>query len=396
MTMKKVSIDARYIGKEFTGIGAYSKCYLQALSGLHLDLDFQVIVHASCAEDLDLADNFKIVKSPHSPVSTQSFMFWDRQVRSFCPDVVHVLAPIVPLFDKNLGTLISTVHDLQPLLDPQFTEHGNYLSSAAYKAFYRYTYPNSMRKADWIVCPSYSTKNTISERVPDVTDRVIVIHEAVPDEEDLLKAPEPKTIQYVKDALRIPERFILYIGSTRPNKNLDNMLKAFDEFIKQDESQKDLHLVLIIKPDRFWSSVSEEIRNRGLTDRVHIYEQVSQRRKKVFLYLAELLFFVTKFEGFGLPVLEAQAVGLPVLASTHSSLPEISGDAALMADADSVESIVKKLTEYYSDYDSLRKLMITEGKQNVKRFSWSNVVKEHIILYKIMAGLDFHDDLHKI
>ena len=186
---------------------------------------------------------------------------------------------------------------------------------------------------------------------------------------------------------------MLYIGSTRPNKNLMRMLLAFDEFVKNRPDQRDLHWVLIIKPDRFWEPVSAMIRDKGLTNRVLILEQVNSTMKNVLFELAELLYFVTKYEGFGLPVLEAQAVGLPVLASTHSSLPEIAGSAALLADADSTDSIVSKLEFYYDHYNDLNDLMVQDGLANVKRFSWDKVVREHVILYKVLAGLTFDEDI---
>jgi len=93
-----------------------------------------------------------------------------------------------------------------------------------------------------------------------------------------------------------------------------------------------------------------------------------------------LLYFVTKFEGFGLPVLEAQAQGLPVLASTHGALPEIAGKAAILCDPDDVDSIVEGLARYFND-PALRDRMISAGYENLKRFSWEKAAQEVLNMY---------------
>lgn len=384
--MTCIAIDARYISNQFSGIGVYSQNYLQALSALRLNAEFAIMIQDTYNEDLRLGSNFHIVKSSSRPVSVASLFGIERGFRRYAPNALHTLAPLVPLTWRDKRPLIATVHDMQPLQDRKFTWRENRLLTAAYDAFYRFAYPKCMRHADWIICPSYATKRYISEYVPDVADKVIVIHEAVPND---MTRPSDKQIERTRNEYNLPKRYLLYIGSTRPNKNLKNMIEAFDTYIRSNSSGKDLHLVLVLKQDRFWEPISALIRERGLTERIHIFEDVSSIEKRVFYSQAELLYFVTKYEGFGLPVLEAQAMELPVLASTHSALPEIAGSSALLAEADSVDSIVDKLEVYFEQKNyGLRDSMIAAGLENTRRFSWQRVVREHLTLYKVLAGVD--------
>ncbi|MDD4279354.1 MAG: glycosyltransferase family 1 protein [Candidatus Sumerlaeales bacterium] len=381
--MKTIAIDARYISNEYSGIGTYSLNLIKGLAAAKTDFNFIVIVHKNFQGGLDLPSNFKLIKHSARPVSLTSVFFFDRFLERYKPDILHTLAPIVPIFGKRRLKIISSVYDLQPLQDPDFTWRKSKLLTLFYKQFYRCVYPASMKRSDWIVSPSYATKRFINKNVPSVSDKVIVIPMAVP--QDINENISDETTNAIVNEFAIPKRFLLYVGSTRPNKNLKAMVEAFGLFITRNIGFEDLQWVMIVKPDRFWDSVSAKIRELNLTERIHIHMQVSSLAKKVFFERADLLYFVTKYEGFGLPVLEAQALRVPVLASTHASLPEVAGSAALLANPDSPEDICQKL-EYFYNNDYVKEQLINDGIANVKRFTWDAVIKDHIDLYTILCS----------
>ena len=376
-----IAIDARYLGAEFSGIGVYSENLVEALARADDENEYTVIVHDSYLGHLKVGPNFRIVTERARPVSLRTVTTLSRLVRASGADTLHSLFPLAPLGWG--GRLVVTVYDLQPLMDPEFTGRRNPAKRFLYDSFYRFAYPACFRKADFILSSSYATKEHIARLFPDVAEKVLVIHGGV--DPDSFNEPDEAEIERTRAKRGIPERFLFYIGSTRPNKNLMNMLEAFDLFRTRHPEHEDLHWVMILSKDRFWEPVFSEIRRRDLLGRILILDQVNESEKQVFFHLAEMLYFVTKFEGFGLPLLEAQAQGVPVLASTHSSLPEIAGASAILADPDDPEAICDALERFYAD-PGLRARMAEAGRDNVKRFTWNRVAREIVNVYNHMLG----------
>ncbi|AXA35289.1 MAG: glycosyl transferase family 1 [Candidatus Sumerlaea sp.] len=372
----RIALDARYLRDEYSGIGVYSENLIEALARADSSHEYVVITHTSYRGTLEVGPNFTVISDHARPVSLRTVWTLQELLRKYEIELLHSLFPLCPLLWR--GRLLVTVHDLQPLLDPAFTGGRILPLKMLYDAFYRFTYPSVLRKANYLVCDSFATKEYVRALFPDVANKVLVVHGGIG--KDCFLPPDPADIERVREKYAIPDRFLFYIGSTRPNKNLPRMLDAFEEFIKRYPEHEDLCWVLVVKPDRFFDPFFASVRERGLLGRIQIHEQVSEADRRVFYHLATLLYFVTKFEGFGLPVLEAQAQGLPVLASTHGALPEIAGKAAILCDPDDVDSIVDGLARYFHD-PALRDRMIAAGYENVKRFSWDKAAQEVLDMY---------------
>jgi glycosyltransferase involved in cell wall biosynthesis len=373
----RIAIDARYLRAEFSGIRCYSENLLKALAKEDRENEYVVLVHSSYRDELELGDNFEIVEERARPVSLRTISTLGSVIRRHDVDVLHSLFPLAPLGWRK--KLIVTVHDLQPLLDPQFTGRRGRVKRIGYDLFYNIAYPALLRKADYLVSVSYATKESLIRLFPDLADKILVVHEGVAPE--CADAPTQADIERVRAKYDVPQRFLFYLGSTRPNKNLMTMLHAFEEFVRRQPEHDDLYWVMVVTPDRFFDRVFARIRELNLLRRIHIHEQVSEEDKKVFMHLATMLYFVTKFEGFGLPVLEAQAQGLPVLASTHGALPEVASSAAILCDADDPESIVHGLEKFFEN-PGLRDEMIREGRRNIHRFTWQKTAREILNMYQ--------------
>lgn len=379
----RIALDARYLKDDYSGIGVYSGNLIEALASTDKVNEYVVITHSSFRRTLKLSDNFTVVAYPAPPVSLRSVGALHSFLRPYDVDLLHSLFPLSPLFwDRDL---LVTVHDLQPLMDPDFTGRRPLATRLVYDAFYHTTYPAVMRKADCLICDSYATLRWIRELYPDVAGKAIVVYGGI--DPECAKEPSEDEIEHTRSKFEIPDRFLFYIGSTRPNKNLNMMLDAFEEFIRRYPEHDDLCWVLIVKPDRFFDPFFAKVTERGLLKRVKIYSQVSEVERRVFYHLATLLYFVTKFEGFGLPVLEAQASKLPVLASTHGALPEVAGKGAILVDADDRDSIVEGLSAFFSRPE-LREQLIEAGQENVERFSWKRTAREIVNIYTHIFAQD--------
>jgi len=373
----KIAIDARYLMSDFTGIGVYSEQLLQALGRLDDHNEYVVLVHESYDRELVLPDNFTLVEDPARPVSLRTLLSLSGTLREMKPDIVHSLMPLSPLLYK--GKLVATVFDLQPLLDPDFTSMRPGWKRCAYDMFYRTSYARCLAHADYLICISYATKNDVIRLFPEMADKILVIHAGIDTAASV--EPEENHVERVRQKFNLPQRYLFYLGSTRPNKNLPMMLDAFEEFLRRHPDQEDLHWVLVLNSDRFFDSFFASVRQRGLLRRIQIHEQVTESQKKVFLQQAELLYFVTRFEGFGLPVLEAQSIGTPVLGSDFGSIPEVAGHSALLADPDSRDSIVAALEQFYYE-PGLKDALIEAGRENLRRFSWDDAAKEIVDMYE--------------
>ncbi|MCX7625209.1 MAG: glycosyltransferase family 4 protein [Candidatus Sumerlaeaceae bacterium] len=379
----RIALDARYLKDDYSGIGVYSENLIEALASTDRTNEYLVITHSSFRRTLKLGDNFTVVSYSAPPVSIRSVSALHSFLRPYEVDLLHSLFPLSPLFwDRDL---LVTVHDLQPLMDPDFTGRRPLAMRLIYDAFYRTTYPAVMRKADCLICDSYATLRWMRELCPDVAGKAIVVYGGI--DPECAKEPSEDEIEHARSKYEIPDRFLFYIGSTRPNKNLSTMLDAFEEFIRRYPEHDDLCWVLVVKPDRFFDPFFAKVTERGLLKRVKIYSQVSEVERRVFYHLATLLYFVTKFEGFGLPVLEAQASKLPVLASTHGALPEVAGKGAILVDPDDRDSIVDGLSQFFSRPD-LRDRLIEAGEENVQRFSWRRTAREIVQIYTHIFAQD--------
>ncbi|MCX7020531.1 MAG: glycosyltransferase family 1 protein [bacterium] len=372
----RILIDARYLRAQFSGIGTYSRNLIEALAREDVVNDYIVLTHSSYHDRPELGPNFQVVTDDALPVSLRSVTTLKSAISRHQPDVLHSLFPLVPLtWSKKL---VVTVHDLQPLLDPKFTSLRGAFKRSLYDMFYRITYPAALRKADCLMSVSYATTQSIVDMFPDCAGKILVVHGGV-NEQDF-EVPPSGLIGRVREKYDIPQRFIFYIGSTRPNKNLPAMLDAFELFLRMRPEHKDVYWVLVVKPDRFFDPFFAQVRERGLLKHIQIHQQVSEQDKRVFYHLASMLYMVTKFEGFGLPVLEAQAQDLPVMVSTHGSLPEVAGVSALMCDPDDPVNIAQALCNFF-DNPSLTPRMVELGRENVKRFTWPKTAREVINIY---------------
>ncbi len=375
----KIFIDARYIQSTYSGIGTYSELLIQAIGRIDSENEYVVLVHSSFRGELDLPDNFTLIEDDARPVSLRSLFGLQHIVRPYDPDIFHAMLPLWPVgLRHDMNTLV-TVYDLQPLRDPHFTAGRPAIVRKLYDFFYGIFYRRCFQMADYLIAISHSTRRDIAALVPRAVENTIVIHPGF--ETDMAADPTPEQTEMVRDKFNLPQRYILYLGSTRPNKNLTRMLDAYQEVLKRHPDDADLIWVMVLKPDRFFDPFFAAVRSKGLLRRVQIYDQVSELEKRVLYRNAQLLYFPTLYEGFGLPVLEAQGCGLPVLASTHSALPEVAGKGAVLVDALDVAAIADGLEIVLYD-EEVRREIIEAGHKNVNRFSWENNAREVLNMYE--------------
>jgi glycosyltransferase involved in cell wall biosynthesis len=162
------------------------------------------------------------------------------------------------------------------------------------------------------------------------------------------------------------------------------MIRAFGRCRKEYPDRLDNVQFLLVTPrDRYSAACAKLVRQMGLHDHVRLLGPVTEEEKRVLYARALLLFSVTRGEGFGFPIVEAQASGLPVLAANDASVPEVTGNTALLVDPGDEERIAVALSDLLLD-ENLRKVLSAAGRKNVERFSWEQTARKVLDIYELL------------
>ena len=176
------------------------------------------------------------------------------------------------------------------------------------------------------------------------------------------------TLRSLRARYHLPEQFILFVGNTNPRKNLTRMIRAFD--LAKKNSGIPHHLV--IAGEQGWKfDPIQVLRSIEYREAVHFVGFVPDQDMPALYSAAELFSFPTLYEGFGIPVLEAQLCGTPVLTSCSSSLPEVGGDGALYVDPEREDDICRGMLHILQNPE-LAAQLVEKGFTNARRFSWED------------------------
>jgi glycosyltransferase involved in cell wall biosynthesis len=190
-------------------------------------------------------------------------------------------------------------------------------------------------------------------------------------------------IAHVRERYGIVGRYLLYVGTLQPRKNLARVIDAFAG-LAGDPALAGVQLVLAGKRGWLYDDLFAQVTRLGLTSRVVFPGYVEEADLPALLSGALALVFPSLYEGFGIPVLEAGACGVPVITSKTSSLPEVAGDAALLVDPHDVDAIADALLRIATDAE-LRAELDRRGQENVKRFSWEKCARETLTVLEEAA-----------
>lgn len=303
----------------------------------------------------------------------QSVLLWQRAgvplpLNVFCgrADVFH--APDFLLPPIRAGRRIVTVHDLSYLVHPDL----------AHPAVYRYlekTVPRSVARADRVIAVSEATKRDVVRLLGVPEDRVDVIPEGV----DRVFRPAAEPDDAARRArLRLPERYVLSVGTIQPRKNYGRLLEACERVWQAEPDAP--HLVIAGQRGWLFEEFFAQLEACRFRDRVRILDFVDDADLPALYRGAETFVYPSCYEGFGLPVVEALACGRPVICSSASSLPEVAGPAACLIDPFSVDDLAGALLDFCRDPGS-RAAFAARGPEQAARFTWEAAARDHLAVY---------------
>ncbi len=286
-------------------------------------------------------------------------------------DVFHAPANVRPL-SYNRPTVV-TIHDLA------IYDHPEWFPSQI--ASTRLLVPQSVKKAAAVIAVSKATKRDLLNLFNISSKKVFVVPEAA--DTALLKLRD-RTAD-VRKIYKLPKKFVLYVGTIDQRKNLTTLIQAWQRLTSlRPATVKDAALVIaggvgyrgqeVI--DLIATLKSPALRALGYLPHNHKIKMMAE---------ASVFVFPSRYEGFGLPVLEAMQLGTPVITTDISSLPEIAGRAAMLIDPADVDALAENIRKILTR-PALAKRMSADGIKQAKQFSWKRAARETLAVYRHAAN----------
>ena len=370
--MAIIGFDARSVRTISTGLGKTARCLLKKISELDTNNQYVVFQRKELPEPLIKLDRFRTVLVGYDIASLRNQFLFSRVLSEYNVDLYHSPNAFLPFaLPTGLKTII-TIHDFnwvqRPALAAATTWQGHING-----IYGRFAHRYAVSRANHIVCVSNRTRKDLHQLYPADPKTVTTIYHGYE-----LDSMESETV-----ATKVHElgtrRYILSVGNGRPYKNPEGTVKAFSK-IKADSNNQDVLLVVVGRGDST-PYLRRLVRRHGIGDSVLFLGMVTDS-ELVFLFKNALfLSFPSRWEGFGLPVIEAFATGCPVLASTAGSLPEICDGAAYMInDPESITEIAHGFDSLIHT-SSLRTQLRKRGLQRAQRFNWNIAAEQYLAVY---------------
>ncbi len=375
-----IVIDARRI-RDF-GIGTYIRSLVHALSGIDSTNHYTLISGPADVRTLSgLPENFRAAVYPHRDSEYLDNFMFPVYLRGLSPDLSHIPLNRVPLL--MIRPYVVTIHDMANLM----YEEGR---SDFRMQLRRIRFDRGLKRASRIIAVSEATKRDVERQLNVPPDRIRKVY----------NAPDPGFLNRTSSAgsesqLRIMERyqinypFLLYAGNIRRHKNVPRLVEAFAVVRDQLASHpvyKDLRLVIIGDTISQFPAVRQAVIKSRVEQVVRFLGFVPFETLRCFYEFAAAFVFPSRYEGFGLPPLEAMACGTPVVTSNVSSLPEVVGDAAVLVNPENVFDIARGIRDVLLN-ENLRNELIRRGREQVARFSWERTARQVLEIYQEAAGM---------
>jgi glycosyltransferase involved in cell wall biosynthesis len=370
-----IVIDARRI-RDF-GIGTYIRSLIHALATIDAKNQYTLVSGPGDVRTLiGLPENFRsaiYARSDHSYVDHMAFPLF---LRGLSPDLVHIPLNRVPLL--MIKPYVVTIHDMANLF---FEEEYSSLRMHAR----RFRFRRGLVRANRVIAVSEATRRDVENLMGVPPDRVCRVYNA-PDPGFLTKTGASAEAERARimERYQINYPYLLYAGNIRRHKNVPRLVEAFAvvrEHLVSHPIYKDLRLVIIGDTITQYPALRQTVIKSRVEEVVRFLGFVPFDTLRCFYENAAAFVFPSRYEGFGLPPLEAMACGTPVVTSNVSSLPEVVDDAAILVNPENVFDIARGIRDLLLD-DGLRGDLIRRGREQASRFSWERTARQVLEIYR--------------
>jgi glycosyltransferase involved in cell wall biosynthesis len=375
---KQIAVDARWVFRELSGIGRYTLELLRQLGDMGGAFRFLVLVRngerrefVRGAADLGGKANFEFAELPHGMFSLHGQFAAARLLRERSVAVYHSTNFMVPLpaFPRRRPhpiRCVCNIHDLIPLVHPEFTPRA---LKTRFFPVYRALMHEIARRVDAVLTGSESAKHDIVRLLGIPAGRIVVAADGV----DARYVPGGE-----KSSVGGGPKTVLYVGRSDPYKNLPGLVQVFAHLVCAGGVNARLRIVG--SPDARYPEAGELAQRLGVADRIEWSGYLDDAGLLKAYQDADAFALLSRYEGFGLPVLEAMACGTPVVCSNAASLPEVAGGAAWLVDPDDVAGAAAALREVLTNPATAARLRAA-GLAQAKKFSWRTAAEAVLRLY---------------
>ncbi|MBD3233705.1 MAG: glycosyltransferase [candidate division Zixibacteria bacterium] len=374
----KIGIDCRLLSTKVTGIGFYTLNLLNSLAKVDAVNEYKLVYQHKRSvfdqignPDTHLytpdAENFNLAKL-YLDVRILDRLIFKLNIPKINwligkVDVFH--GPYFFPWPVSKGTFIVTVHDLTSFKVPETVRAG-------LCAYYQRCHNRSIKLADFLIADSIATKHDICEIFDVPEDRIEVVYLGTDLNRDTVA-------DRIDNEPIVKQPYILCVGTLEPRKNQKGLIKAFSIL-------KDMYSIphkLVLAGDKGWKheGIIEEAEKSKHKDDIVITGYISPEEVLNLYYYADLFTYVSIYEGFGLPILEAMAMGVPVVYASNTSMIEVAGDAAVGVDTFDLESIVDGMYRVLSDSE-LADSLTRKGLDRAAQFTWDRTAEETLEVYR--------------
>ena len=382
--MKKplsIAFDAKRAAQNRTGLGNYSRFIVRALSRYaQVERLLLYVPNPRRTEALEGVETERAVelRFPCTFLWKRLRSFWrvwgvTKEISASGVQLFHGLSNELPLNIRRAKAVksIVTIHDLIFLRYPQYYKPID-------RWIYRYKFRRACAQADYIIAVSQCTKRDIMHFFGTPEEKIEVVYQGC--DESFRQAVTEDNKKDVRARYALPERFILYVGSIEERKNLIQLARALP--LLQDRS---IQVVALGRRTPEAERIDAFVQGQGLTDRFRMISGVPLADLPAFYQMAEVFVYPSRFEGFGIPLLEALCSGTPAIGCTGSCLEEAGGPASLYVSPDDPQALAAAIDRVLADPD-LRKQMVEQGYAYAQRFTMESIARDLMAVYEKVLG----------
>lgn len=378
----KIGIDIRLIGKKRTGDEVVFFNLVKSLAKINTKHEFELFTDIfdkktlqEISESLGIfgKSNFRIVSLPTKNKFGWNFWTLPSYLRKNNLDI-YLTQYITPFFVPKSTKIATIVHDISFNFFPQFIKLSDLF-------FLKTLIPLSLKRADKIIGVSEFTRNEIIKFYKIDSEKVVYVHNSI-SADFAIGVVSPEERKKAREKYGLPEKFILYLGTLQPRKNIPRLIAAFAQ-IKAELAGTKLVICGSLEAHNVDVQIKQSVKERSLENEVIFPGFIDERDKIAIFASAHVFVFPSLYEGFGIPPLEAMSQKVPVLCSDIPSLREIAADGALFFDPRKLDDFSKKMYAISTD-ENLRNGLIRIGKERIGFFSWEKSAKKILAIFEEM------------
>jgi glycosyltransferase involved in cell wall biosynthesis len=380
----RIAINANLVSFSGTyrqaGVSKYTELLIKYLG--QVDPANQYLIYFGSGPhpaDFAAAPNFRLIRSRFNTEKPVIRIAWEQFIAPFRllrdrPDILHCPVNVMPLL--ALTPTVITIHDLGFMRFP-----GRYKKLKRY--YLHFLTALSARRASHLITPSEAVRQEVIGLLKVAPERVTAIAEGVA---EAFRPLPVEAVENFRQTKGLPAKFVLYVGTLEPRKNLPLLIKAFDRWRKENPSGAEgVRLVLGGAKGWFYDEIFRLVAQLGLESLTDFPGYLHEEELPLWYNSARCFVYPSIYEGFGLPPLEAMACGCPVVTSNTSSLPEVVGEAGWQVSPDDETGLAAALNRLLTD-DQAWSAYREKGLVQASGFTWQAAARQTLAIYRQVVG----------